>query len=72
MITAILSAFQRAFSPSPCAFAEILFSSSQLKLPQPVSSQQLQRLQPAELRTGQPVHQRLQVRTPTVTQLQMC
>lgn len=70
MITGFLSIFQRAFSSSSCAFAEILFSSSQLKLPQPVSSQQLQRLQPAELRTGQPVHQRLQVRTLNVRRVE--
>lgn len=44
-----------------CKMLSCPFSPPQLQLPQSISSQQLECLQPAELRTGQPINQRLQV-----------
>ena len=44
-----------------CKKVRMSFSPIQLQLPQSISSEQLKRLQSAELRAGQPLDQRLQV-----------
>lgn len=50
-----------------CTFNDrTIFLCFQLQLSQPLTTKQLQRLQPGELRAGPPLHQRLQVRVFTL------